>query len=380
MRKRVKMVDMQMRDKMKNALAKFGGEWVDLPIFLPATTVLELAGESLRPRLYFATAPNGREICLRADLTIPSALEFIKNYDGSKEIITNLCSGKVFRANLQTDFDAHEFRQIGIEQYGAQSNPKNDIELFLAIDNALQSAKPQNYYYEFYDGNLLKLIISNADINPIWREYLLDAIQNLGLLRQRLNFAIENNKPAPSALAKNLIDLTEVEATKTINEILNIAKLKTFGIRDASFIAKRLQSKAKRAIINPLDVKFKNLLESLLIINSAPKIAINEIVNIAKQMGVKIENWAQDWHSRIEIIEDKSKILERTAFIAAKTGRFEYYDGFAFDILPNFSSDRALASGGRYDGLISELSKGKINISAIGGVIRPERILEGQNV
>lgn len=370
------MVEMQLRDKMKSSLASFGGNWVDLPILLPAETVLELAGESLRPRLYFANAPDGREICLRADLTIPSALEFVKNYDASQNIVTNLCSGKVFRANSQTDFDAHEFRQIGIEQYGAPSNPQNDIELFLAINNAVKTAKPCNYFYEFYDGNLLKLIISNAKIDAIWREYLLDAVHNLNLLQNRLNFAISKNKAAPSSLAKSLMDLSKENAAQTIKEVLNIAKLKTFGIRDETNIAKRLQAKAKRALIEPLDINFKQSLEQLLLINESPNKAINKIVETSNKMEIDIENWAQDWNLRLELISKSENILENARFLAAKVGRFEYYDGFAFDILPNSSSDKALASGGRYDGLLNELSNGKINISAIGGVIRPERILE----
>jgi len=74
------MIELAKRDAIKQKLATFGGEWVDLPTFLPAETVLELAGEALRSRLYFATAPDGRELCLRADLTIPAALHYIENH------------------------------------------------------------------------------------------------------------------------------------------------------------------------------------------------------------------------------------------------------------------------------------------------------------
>lgn len=368
-----------MREKIKKTLAEFGGEWVDLPILLPSETVLELAGESLRSRLYFANSPNGQELCLRADLTIPSALQFLKNYDAKNGIINNLCSGKVFRANQNSNYDAHEFVQMGIEQYGAKSCPQSDIALFIAIDKAVKSARLQNYFYEFFDGALLKTLIQNANIDAIWRDYLIDGIGDIRLLNSRLNFAISANKPAPSSLAKNLVDLSLDEATKTIDEVLNIAKLKTFGIRGARAIAKRLQAKAKRAIIEPLNEDFKAKILQVLEINDAPFAAIERTKNIAAALNIDLSNWEKEWHSRFELIAKSGDILQNAKFITSKLGRFEYYDGFAFEILPQFESQKAFASGGRYDGLIGELSNGEINISAIGGVIRPTRILGASN-
>ena len=80
------------------ALKARGGQEVALPTLLPAALVLELAGEDVRPRLYFASGPDGAELCLRADLTIPAALHYAQVAVTDHEPAAWVCEGKVFRA------------------------------------------------------------------------------------------------------------------------------------------------------------------------------------------------------------------------------------------------------------------------------------------
>jgi ATP phosphoribosyltransferase regulatory subunit len=54
----------------------------------------------------------------------------------------------------------------------------------------------------------------------------------------------------------------------------------------------------------------------------------------------------------------------------------EYYDGFVFGFYAETRPDLpAVASGGRYDALTRVLGQGR-SIAAVGGVIRPELVLE----
>ena len=56
--------------------------------------------------------------------------------------------------------------------------------------------------------------------------------------------------------------------------------------------------------------------------------------------------------------------------------RFTYYDGFVFEVLADrLSPAQPVAAGGRYDGLISGLSSGRVSATGIGGVVRPDRML-----
>ena len=54
----------------------------------------------------------------------------------------------------------------------------------------------------------------------------------------------------------------------------------------------------------------------------------------------------------------------------------EYYDGFVFGFFAEGRPDLpVVASGGRYDALTAVLGQGR-SIAAVGGVIRPEALLE----
>ena len=52
------------------------------PILQPAGPFLDLSGEDIRKRMYLTTDAQGRELCLRPDLTIPVSREYLAS-DGA---------------------------------------------------------------------------------------------------------------------------------------------------------------------------------------------------------------------------------------------------------------------------------------------------------
>ena len=46
-------------------------------ILQPAEPFLDLSGEDIRRRMFLTTDPDGRELCLRPDLTIPVSCEYL---------------------------------------------------------------------------------------------------------------------------------------------------------------------------------------------------------------------------------------------------------------------------------------------------------------
>jgi ATP phosphoribosyltransferase regulatory subunit len=67
----------------------------------------------------------------------------------------------------------------------------------------------------------------------------------------------------------------------------------------------------------------------------------------------------------------------RTATFRAGFGRrFTYYDGFVFEVLADgLAPAQPVAAGGRYDGLLADLSAGRVGATGIGGVVRPDRMI-----
>src|ERR1043165_8593204 len=82
-------------------------------ILQPAEPFLDLSGEDIRKRMYLTSDPQGRELCLRPDLTIPVSREYLASPQAGKP--AGFCYlGTVFR-HRATELD--EFLQAGLESF-----------------------------------------------------------------------------------------------------------------------------------------------------------------------------------------------------------------------------------------------------------------------
>src|SRR5665648_620980 len=63
----------EQADRIMGVFARAGYERVAPSFIQPADIFLDRIGEALRNRTYVFTDPDGQELCLRPDLTIPAA-------------------------------------------------------------------------------------------------------------------------------------------------------------------------------------------------------------------------------------------------------------------------------------------------------------------
>src|SRR6204780_5516076 len=84
------------------------------PVLQPAEPFLDLSGEDIRRRMFLTSDPEGRELCLRPDLTIPVSRDYLASPEAGKAV--GFCSlGAVLR---HREGAAAEFVQAGIESFG----------------------------------------------------------------------------------------------------------------------------------------------------------------------------------------------------------------------------------------------------------------------
>src|ERR1700733_12895908 len=84
------------------------------PVLQPAEPFLDLSGEDIRRRMFLTTDPDGHELCLRPDLTIPVSRDYLASPAAGKP--AGFCYlGAVFRHRAGA---AAEFLQAGIESFG----------------------------------------------------------------------------------------------------------------------------------------------------------------------------------------------------------------------------------------------------------------------
>src|SRR6185437_1464601 len=121
---------------LMSVFLKTGYDAVAPAVIQPADVFLDVIGASLRARTYVFTDPDGAELCLRPDLTVPTCrLHLARHADGATP--ARYCySGSAFRYQPDTADAAHprEFRQAGIERFTLRIG---DLGLFNALLDAL---------------------------------------------------------------------------------------------------------------------------------------------------------------------------------------------------------------------------------------------------
>src|SRR6266508_1163385 len=94
-------------------------------ILQPAEPFLDLSGEDIRRRIFLTVDPDGRELCLRPDLTIPAARDYLASPEAGEP--AGYCYlGPVFRHRGDA---APEFIQAGIESFGRRDIAAADAEM-----------------------------------------------------------------------------------------------------------------------------------------------------------------------------------------------------------------------------------------------------------
>src|SRR5689334_8074187 len=112
-------------EALASAYERAGYARVAPAILQPAEPFLDLSGEDIRKRMYLTTAPGGAEYCLRPDLTIPVARDYLASSAAGKP--ASFCYlGPVFRH--RADGPA-EFFQLGIESFGRSDAAAADAEM-----------------------------------------------------------------------------------------------------------------------------------------------------------------------------------------------------------------------------------------------------------
>ena len=131
---------------LMSVFAKAGHESVAPAIIQPADVFLDVIGESLRARTYVFTDPDGAEMCLRPDLTVPACRLHIARQSNPATPAKYCYNGPAFRFQPQGADAAHprEFRQAGIERFGDMDAARAEADTIALILKALDAAGLKN--------------------------------------------------------------------------------------------------------------------------------------------------------------------------------------------------------------------------------------------
>ena len=346
------MKSKNLSEKILRSVKSKGFKYIELPSVIEANHIVQRSGENFRKFMFSFTDLNGKELCLRPDLTIASCLRYLdENLKGKEKIFY---SGQAYR-KVQNKKDSIIRNQVGFEIIGSKDEKNDDKEIINTSLESLQSIKYTTGTLTIGNIEIFNLLISKLTIpkrwklrliRHFWREkYFNDLLKRLETNSDVDPTIVEIDKKRYFKMLKE--DLSKFIAGRSINEILKRFDNK---IRDP-----RGASKGKNA-----SQIIKNFLKIKCPINKAA----SELNKFFKK-------------NKINLVVDqkyfptsKNKISKLNVVFSASFGRqLEYYTGMVFKIdIKLKSKHRNIINGGRYDKLISDLGSEK-QVPAVGAAL-----------
>jgi ATP phosphoribosyltransferase regulatory subunit len=268
--------------------------------------------------------------------------------------------------------DPIEFQQAGFEWFGG-AGPEEDAEAAaLTLDAAekggVRAAEPR-----FGDVAIFSAVLQALPMSEGWRERLRRAFsRRQGLEGMLANVERRTEEPG-DALAEGLAQLPDALASRMIEDVFALAGVRPVGGRSAQEIALRLKARREEGTLDPGAVR---AVLAYLDLSSPAEHAVAAIRGFASAHGLNPASLPLEaFEARLARLNALAPPFWKTARFFAATGRrFEYYDGFVFDLVRPDLPDLPIAAGGRYDGLVARLSQGRRQITAIGASIRLDRL------
>jgi ATP phosphoribosyltransferase regulatory subunit len=340
-------------------------------ILQPAEPFLDLSGEDIRRRMFLTTAPGGGEFCLRPDLTIPVARDYLASAAAGEP--ASFCYlGPVFR--YRADAPA-EFCQLGVESFGRTDHAAADAEMLaLALDATAQYgiARPA---IQTGDVALFAALIEALDLAPAWKRRLVKDFNRKSNLAQDLDRLVlggTNGRPEYQGVLAALAGADPRGAHAVVTDLLSIAGITAVGGRSVAEIADRFLEQAALGASARLPKDVRALIERFLGIAGDPDSAAAALRALAKDANMALEPALDLFDSRTGFMAARGIDVSQVRFSTAFGRGFDYYTGFVFELTHVIGAE-VLVAGGRYDGLLTRLGS-STPIAAVGFAATIERL------
>src|SRR5256714_661034 len=322
------------------------------PILQPAEPFLDLSGEDIRKSLYLTTDSSGEELCLRPDLTIPVARDYLASTRvGQPAGFSYL--GPVFRYRGS---QPSEFLQAGIESFGRQDRAAADAEMLALALEATSAFGLKGIEIRTGDVALFNALIDALDLYPVWRRRLIKDFNRKTSLAQdleRLTLATASSRNEYEGVLAALAGSDRKAALALVTDLMSIAGTTNVGGRSVSEIADRFleQSTLKGGAL-PRDAL--NVIKRFLSIAGDPDHAIAQLHALADDAKLNISAAIDQFESRVGFMVARGIDTSKTRFSTSFGRGLDYYTGFEFELHGKRNGVEPLVAGGRYDGLMTQ--------------------------
>jgi len=323
-------------------------KFIELDYILRADHIIERSGQNFKKFMISFNDKNGREFCLRPDLTTVSCLRYINRKDSLREKI--FYEGEVYR-NFRNKKKSIINKQVGWEILGGVNEKNDDKEI---IDTSLKCLSKLKFSTgKLIIGNIeiFKLFISHLKIPERWKLRLIRHYWRKNYFNDLLTRLSTNSDVDPQIVKYD---------KKRFKRMLNENKKNKIAGRSLEEILNRLSQK----INDPREVKegrkVVKLIKEYLSIVCPIETADKKLNTFFKKNNI---NLRVDRHF---FPLNKNKSSKVKVYFSSSFGReLEYYTGMVFKIEIN---NQNIINGGRYNNLMKDLGSKK-RVNAVGAAI-----------
>jgi ATP phosphoribosyltransferase regulatory subunit len=335
------------------AYLRAGYARIDPPLLQPAEPFLDLSGEDIRRRMFLTTDPQGREMCLRPDLTIPVSRAYLQSAAAGKP--AGFCYlGAVFRHRPGA---SAEFLQLGIESFGRRDKAAADAEMLALGLEATAQYGLTGPEIRIGDVGLFSAFIAALDLAPAWKRRLIKDFNRKSSLKHDLNqltLAAADKPPEYQGVLAALAGSDPKAAHALVTDLLSIAGIATVGGRSVAEIADRFLEQATLNAPARLPQETRALIERFLSVAGDPDDATAKLRALTADAKFSLGPALDLFETRTGFLAARGLDVRAVKFATGFGRGFDYYTGFVFE-LHNASANNPLVAGGRYDGLLTRL-------------------------
>ncbi|WP_407148457.1 ATP phosphoribosyltransferase regulatory subunit [Bradyrhizobium sp. ORS 86] len=340
-------------DALLASFAQAGYLRAEPAILQPAEPFLDLSGEDIRKSLYLTTDATGEELCLRPDLTIPVARDYLASPRAGQPAGFSYL-GAVFRYRWGRP---GEFLQAGIESFGRQDRAAADAEMLALALEATTAFGLTDVEIRTGDVALFNALLEALDLYPVWRRRLIkDFNRKVSLIDdiERLTLKTTPGRNEYEGVLAALAGSDRKAALALVTDLMSIAGTTNVGGRTVAEIADRFleQSTLKGGAL-PRDAV--DVIKRFLSIAGDPDDAIAQLRALANDAGLDLAAAIDQFESRVGFMAARGIDTHNTRFSTSFGRGLDYYTGFEFELHAKGNGAEPLIAGGRYDGLMTQL-------------------------
>jgi ATP phosphoribosyltransferase regulatory subunit len=345
------------------SFAAAGYAAVQPSILQPAEPFLDLSGEDIRKSLYLTTDASGEELCLRPDLTIPVARDYLASARAGQA--TGFCYlGPVFRYRGDKP---SEFVQAGVESFGRKDLAAADAEMLALGLEATAAFGITDVEVRTGDVGLFAALISALDLAPVWKRRLMkDFNRKISLAQdlKRMTLATSASRTDYHGVLAALAGSDRKAALALVSDLISIAGATNLSGRTNAEIADRFLEQSTMAG-GALPKQTVDALERFLSIAGEPDDALAQLRRLAADAKLDIAKAIDLLETRIGFMAARGLDVAKIRFATSFGRGVDYYTGFEFELHHKGNGTEPLVAGGRYDGLMTQLGSA-VPIPAVG--------------